>query len=545
MKRTLILSLLLVCAGFLFANGEQETVQNFDLSGPGELPFVKNVKGEVPTLTIYTHTRPNVDSFEENEFTKWLEETTGINLDFIVVPEADGYKKLNVLMASGEYPDIITGFRLMSPPQIKMYGEEGVILSLNDLIEKHGVETKKMYELFPSALDKTSFNGQIYCLPHINECYHCTSPCKMWVYKPWLDKLGLDVPTTTQEFEEMLIAFKTQDPNGNGIADEIPLMGSKTGWHNNIEHFLMNSFLYYDPDKSGRYIKDGKVQIAFYEDGWREGYAYINNLVDKGLVPTETWTQDYSLLTQIVESSPHVVGCAPGGWQGMFCHLSASEKWKDYIAIAPLKGPKGVQNATWIPYGAVDVKWMITNKCKYPELAMKLADFLYNKEVSIRSAIGRPGIEWDYLPKDTELKDVDGNPAEIIHRVSCDEAPANVCWNAASLYMNAKATNLRVAVTSANAMSIPLDSATKNNYLPYVPSLKTVFPPLVFNEEEAEELALITSDMRTYQKEVSAQFAVGVKDVNEYWDEYLKQLKLIGIDRMIEIYQAAYDRKYN
>ncbi len=73
----------------------------------------------------------------------------------------------------------------------------------------------------------TLLDGKIYGLPHINDCYHCSMSQKMWVYKPWLDKLGLKVPETTDEFEAMLKAFKEKDPNGNGKADEIPLSGTR------------------------------------------------------------------------------------------------------------------------------------------------------------------------------------------------------------------------------------------------------------------------------------------------------------------------------
>ena len=57
----------------------------------------------------------------------------------------------------------------------------------------------------------------------LEDCYHCSMSQKLWIYQPWLDALGLEMPTTTDEFEQVLLAFKEQDPNGNGQADEIPL----------------------------------------------------------------------------------------------------------------------------------------------------------------------------------------------------------------------------------------------------------------------------------------------------------------------------------
>ena len=544
MKKLFVVSLVLLCCFSLFAEGQQEVVQNFELTPPGELPIVKNVVGEPPTLTLYITSCPSANDFENNAFTDWIQEKTGIQLDFIAVPTQDSSKKLNILMASGEYPDVITGTKSLSAAQIKMYGEEGVLIDLKDLIEKYGFETQKIFKKFPALKEFSTFEeGHVYALPQVSECYHGLSPCKMWVYKPWLDKLGLDVPTTTEEFKQMLIAFKTQDPNGNGIADEIPIMGAKNGWRNQLEDFLMNSFTYYSPEKKGLYVKDGKIQCCYLEEGWKEGYEYISGLVKEGLVASETWTQEWSLMAQTVEPNPSVVGCVPSGWQGMFCQISNSDKWKDYISIAPLKGPKGVQNATYLPYSIFSHKWMVTNKCKYPEIAMRLADFLYTHEANLRHHVGRPGIEWDYLPEDTDLKDLRGQKAKIITHVVCDKQPANITWNAASLFVNCHERRSEVAATPSTIVEIVLAEDTKNKYMPYAVGMETVVPPLLFNQTEAEQVALIESDLKVYMDEAKAKFASGIIDVNEGWDAYIKELKLIGIDRYLELMQAAYDRK--
>ena len=546
MRKLLIGCLILFCCFSVFAEGQQEVEQNFELTPPGELPIVTNVVGERPTLTLYITSSPSANDFENNEFTKWLEEKTGINLDFVAVPTHDGAKKLNILMASGEYPDVITGTNVLSPAQIKMYGEEGVLIELNDLIEKYGVETKKLFNDYPAAQEIATFEkGRIYSLPQVSECYHCLSPCKMWVYKPWLDKLGLDVPTTTEEFKEMLIAFKTQDPNGNGKADEIPMMGSKSGWHNNAHDYLMNSFTYYSSEKKGLYLKDGKVQSSYLDEGWKECFAYINSLVEEKLIATESWTQEWGMIAKSVESTPHIVGCVPSGWQGMFCQISNSDKWKDYISIAPLKGPKGVQNATYLPYTIARHKWMITEKCKYPEIAFRLADFMYTHEANLRHHVGRLGIEWDYLPEDTDLKDLRGQKAKVITHVVCDKQPANITWNAAGIFRNCAERRNEVAATPSTVVEIVLAKDTKENYMPYAVGMDTVIPPLLFTESEAEQIALIESDIQTYMEEAKAKFALGIVDVNEVWDSYLEELRVIGINRYLALQQAAYDRKVN
>jgi putative aldouronate transport system substrate-binding protein len=70
------------------------------------------------------------------------------------------------------------------------------------------------------------------------------------VYQPWLDALGLEEPETIDEFHEMLLAFKNDDPNGNGVADEIPLSAAMgRPYYNNdtaLDLYIMNAFTYDD-----------------------------------------------------------------------------------------------------------------------------------------------------------------------------------------------------------------------------------------------------------------------------------------------------------
>ena len=83
-------------------------------------------------------------------------------------------------------------------------------------------------------LDKLLYNGNIYSIGYAAKDPCQYQPDEMYVYRPWLDKLGLDIPETTEEFYQMLKAFKEQDPNGNGVADEIPFSatpGGARGFH--------------------------------------------------------------------------------------------------------------------------------------------------------------------------------------------------------------------------------------------------------------------------------------------------------------------------
>src|SRR5699024_41996 len=143
--------------------------------------------------------------------------------------------------------------------------------------------TKRMFQQYPGSEGQiTQLDGNIYSLPVVNECYHCSVPNKFWINKTWLDNLGLEMPTTLDEFYDVLVAFRDQDANGNGDPnDEIPFAGDyKDGWLTNGDRFIMNCFTYYNldldttatslADAFGLYLtEDGQVTVPFIADGFK------------------------------------------------------------------------------------------------------------------------------------------------------------------------------------------------------------------------------------------------------------------------------------
>lgn len=149
---------------------------------------------EPATLRVFAPALSDTD-LEKNGFTEWYEEQTGVTVEWLLAPSGqDANQALNLLMASGDYPDVIM-FEL-TPAQQMLYGQQGILVPLNDIIEAHGSMTKQVFETFPTLQDAvTAPDGTIYGLPEANEC--CHSSQSIYIYKPWLDKLGLEMPTTT------------------------------------------------------------------------------------------------------------------------------------------------------------------------------------------------------------------------------------------------------------------------------------------------------------------------------------------------------------
>jgi putative aldouronate transport system substrate-binding protein len=382
----------------------------------GEFPIVD----QKITLTVLIWPDPNVADYVDNEFTKWLEEKTNIHLDITLAPQdqTEADQKLNAIFASGDLPDIIIGWRNMTLDRQLALAEQGLIVPINEYIDQYGVETQRVFQELPSAKNAVSqVDGKIYSVPDVNECYHCTHAQKMWVYKPWLDQLGLEVPETTDEFERMLVAFKTQDPNGNGQQDEIPLSGV-VSWHGSLADFLMNPFVHYQTvsSPSGYYIEDGVIKAPFVEDGWKEGLKYLNKLYAQGLIDPQAFVNTEDQAKALGENPDvAILGAMSAGHEGIFVEVNGqSGRWLEYIPIPPLTGPTGLRQNPTTTNVTSPGRFLITRSNQHPEASFRLADLLMSAEGSARSVMGVPGTDWDYVPSDQNLTSIGGGKATFI-----------------------------------------------------------------------------------------------------------------------------------
>lgn len=535
--------LLAGCTGSQSPKGSDEApnagTEPIALSEPGTYPLVQ----EKTTLKVMVRGNPLVENFETNDFTKWYEEKTNVHIEWEVVPEQSIQEKLNLVLASEDYPDVIMGLNI-SPAQQMIYGSQGAFLPLNDLIEKQGTNTKKMFRDNPKIQSAiTALDGNIYALPEVNECYHCSMSQKMWIYEPWLKKLKLKMPETTDELYEVLKAFKEQDPNGNGMQDEIPLSISPKSWSSSIDAFLLNSFIYnpvYGSSYKHIFIKDDKLDVAFNKPEWREGLRYMNKLYAEGLLAPESFTQDDNQLIQIGENPDTVLlGASTGGHQGIFTQLlGESGRWLEYKTVPPLKGPNGVRYAALDSTGMNPGAFVITKKAKHPELALRWADGLYEREHTLRSVYGRPDQEWREA-KDGEVG-INGEPA-VWSELKSYGTVQNIAWIQTGPSLRTNDFRLSAVAKGDDDLEVVLYNETKNKYEPHQPTDVSTVPPLFLTNEQASEVADLSKTINDYVDEMMARFVIGDADLDKDWDGYVQQLEAMNVARYLDIYQEAYD----
>ena len=508
------------------------------------------------TLKVWCMKQADIEDIATNEYIKWLQKETNVNLEFDQIAEAESLQKFNLSLASGSYPDVYLSCNqlinmsatIMNSTLMK-FGKAGVFLPLNDLIEQYGANTKKLFDDISYVKDGITMpDGNIYALPSYSEIYHCKYADKLWIDQSWLDNLKLEMPTTTDEYYEVLKAFKEQDANGNGDPnDEIPLAGCTDGWNSDPSFFLMNAFIYEDGDKHLT-VENDTVDTILNKDEFREGLRYVHKLYDEGLMYSESYAQDSTQMKSLNSASPNVVGSFPIG-APMIVMDAGSDLYKTCVTVPPLKGPQGHQSCSYYEYGNLRVgAFMITSACNDPEVAFKLADFMYTEDSSVRLRQGVKDVDWR-MAKEGE-KTFDGKPATYarITPLVTNGCAQNQHFGNSGMFRESNDSFIGAWAVQDGFDIRSLDGIEQlliEQTWPYDGfEPKQTLPPVVFTEEEAAEVSTIEVEVQKYAKEQRVLFITGQKSLDTDWDSYVTNLKNLGLDRLVELYNTAYQRQY-
>ncbi|MBD2870850.1 ABC transporter substrate-binding protein [Paenibacillus arenilitoris] len=546
-----IIGLLLAAVLILSACSGAATENNANSSSGSGAAGKDAASGKQVELSVFAPQEAGIENMDVNKFSKHIEEKLHIKFKWETTPgNAFGDKK-QLLLASGDYPALILNAGATKADQIK-YGQQGTFIPLNDLIEQYAPNIKQAMEEIPNLKESmTAPDGNIYALPRINECLHCTYFQRVWINKAWLDKLGLDMPTTTDEFYKVLKAFKEQDPNGNGKADEVPYSTSSDGtWGGGVDTFLMNAFIYND---AGRYlsVNEGKVAYSAAQPEWKEGLKYLNKLFTEGLIDKGAFTQNADAVKQLAnkpDPSVGVIGYANIG--SAFLLNDENPRHKDYVVLPPLKGPNGVQLAGYAK-GFGGGEFVITNKAAEEEkiAAIRLADYLFSEEGTVMTTWGFEGKGW----KNAEEGQVDynGNPAKYDVITKAPSASGEVTldetwWQLGTMKM---LNSIREAFVAPEDPLSAGDGARDYRFWlaakQYEPFAKpeAVYPSDVFfKPEDALTISQIEKTLTDYVKSSMAQFITSNKDIDKDWDSYMEGFKGLQLEQYLKIHQDALDQ---
>ena len=495
------------------------------------------------TLTIGLPQDTNVENYDTNHYTQLLEKKSGIDIKFEMLPAKDAGQKLAVMISgSSALPDIISIG--LSDLEVYSYGSQGNFIPLNDYYENSSFYFKRAVQehgLDTILKDITSADGNIYTVPLYNPEYGNEWDHRAWINKTWLKALDLDMPKTTEDYYQVLKAFKEKDPNGNHKADEIPYMGHINGWNSQPQDFFMNAFVYYNTAYNYILADNGKIDIAANKDEWKKGLQYLNKLYKEELISPLTFTQDKSQFQQAIENpGAQIVGSITTG--SMSIYQTDSKRKEDMTFLPPLTGPNGVCWATKRYQGPVNRSY-ITKDAKDPEVAFRLLDLMCDTESSITSRFGEMDKDWKFATdadKGTGLYENMGIPATIKVINNHWGQPQNSEWADAQAAIRPYQYGIGGMTWDGNEYdSQYMTAQAVPSYIDKAP--KEVVLKVPFTTEENDRVSEILSSLTTYINESTQRFIVGDMPFSE-WDNYVSELDNIGLEEYLKVVQKAYDR---
>lgn len=529
------LMIVFICAGPVFANGSQEPstaasaamttgdtgrqlVGNMYATG---LPVLKQKE----TYKVAVWMDPNSkNTMSEKAAVIEAEKQTNIHIDWEEIPMSGWTEKVNVLIASGSLPDAFMG-------HVDIMKNVGAWAKLNDAIDKYAPNIRELFTAEPLIKQAvTAPDGNIYTLPTNRYDDASLVLQGLWINTDWLKKLGLSMPKTTAEFENVLKAFKTGDPNGNGKADEIP-MGAlqQTDSASSLDP-MFGPFGVVDTTEHV-YLEDGKVLFPGESQGYLQGLRWLHELYSQGLIDQEVFTMTSAQFTAKAQNPSMLYGAImawlPDGLDPRY--------GDQYVALPPLSGPSGnpgVWTAVRQPLAEMS-GFSITVDAKNPAALVRYYD---NNISSLQNEMlwfeGPPNTgQWKSMPggkwaETDEFRPKNVSPSEFERTVCPGPSSPALLW---SKYSAMRVNEPRVEKKMAA------------NYM-YLKTAITPIPKGLENPDQATERALLFTDIDNYMKKFKANAIVqGISDAQ--WQTHLQTLKQLKVEQYVQLWQNFIDSR--
>ncbi|MCK1206186.1 ABC transporter substrate-binding protein [Streptococcus uberis] len=462
---------------------------------------------------------------------KRLEKETGVKIEWTNY-QSDFAEKRNLDISSGDLPDAIHNDGA-SDVELMSWAKQGVIVPVEDLIKKYMPNLQKVLDEKPEYKSMiTAPDGHIYSFPWIEELgegkesIHSVNDMA-WINKAWLDKLGLKMPQTTDELVKVLEAFKTQDPNGNGKADEIPMSFiNKPG--NEDFKVLLGSFGEGDNDDHLIVSNDNKVDFTADNDSYKEGVAFMRSLQEKGLIDSEAFEQDWN--TYIAKGGEDLYGVY-FTWD----KNNISKNKGDYEVLPVLAGPNGQKNVTRTNnVGFSRDSMVITSANKNLELTAKWIDQQYAPLQSVQNNWGTYGDK-----KQQNIFAFDKNQKMLKHLPLEGTAPTEIRQKTEVGGPLAILDSYYGKVTTMPDDAKWRLDILKENYVPYMKN-ESIYPKIFMKEKDLDKVAQIEADMNDYIARKRAEW-ITKGGIDKEWESYKKELERYGLTEWLTIKQKYYD----
>lgn len=479
-------------------------------------------------------------NYNEKAAFKNFTEETGVTLDFVELAAGTSGEQVPLLLAGGNMPNVF--WALLSDSQILQNSDS--LVALEDLIPTYAPNCLKTYEELTSVDWRkiaTAPDGHIYgMLGRYESLFENTGDGIQIINKTWLDKVGKEIPTTLEEYKDVLIAFRDGDPNGNGQKDEIPYGFCENMWCASLTND-MGIFGIGHGGATGNAagtmytITDGKVEGAVNTDAYKDYLKFYHELYSEGLISPEGFSESNEVFANHVRN--YEIGTYYS-WTAL--EYLTDEQEKDWVVLPTLRAYDDVDP---IANGEIDRstvqknKWVITTTCDHPEAALRVWDYLgRDVESKMTVAMGEKGILWD------EYED---QPGVYYFVVPENTTPEFTFEHMKYTYGTVNDPPLMtIAETPKNDGEISPAAALRDEMVKQVNKdfvkKENQLPAIYVTQEAMDERSFIDTDLFAYVKQFRSQAVMdGFSDAD--WDAYVKRLDDLQYPAWLQWYQDYMD----
>ena len=487
-----------------------------------------------PIVTVLVKKNANQDKIANMQWAKDLEADCDCKIEWQEVTREAWSQQKNATLASGDIADVnLNGFN-----SLDAYQYSGMFEDLGKSLDKLP-NIKAFFKEKPEAKKfSTDSKGRVYAIATARGKSYSGTGQHMLINKAWLDKLGLQVPTTWDELENVLMAFKTQDPNGNGQADEIPMniqkLGSGFSWYSPM--LLLNSTgiptgFNKGVSTSGYYVKNGVVKSFLTSDEYKQVIKYYHKLISEGLIPADWATKDDDAYNADQTSDGKTAKT------GVVFSSSISDTFGDlkdqYITIpvpsAPGVSPdKTVWDGSSSEFDAAGPA--VSARAANKDATLKLLNLMYSEKYSVQQFYGSFGKTVTKTGEHEYTVDND----KLIEMRKKNTSPS-LSYPAG--WIPDEVTIKGDAGSDALYQASKVYEKQRSNFDP----VKDYIPDYV--NPDADDNTTLASNYNQISNVAMQKTATWMSKggIDEEWDAYCKQLDSLGLQENVKIWQKWYD----
>ncbi len=488
----------------------------------------------------YTTDFASTDQFKE------YEKRLGIRFDVSAYDLEQWPSKLTLMMASDEMPDLIA-YANMTCIDVEKYGKDGYLLDFAEYLDIMPNLKKRMEEYPDYAATITNENGNIYAFSTLTASSESSMVRPIYLNKKWLDNLNLEEPKTLDEFYNVLKAFKEQDANGNGDpTDEIPMGRADTVFWPDMP-ILWAFGIYGQSEAFYLTPQDGnKIVLGDTTENYKEYLRFMHKLYEEGLMNVDAFVTTYSEVEALYQDDK------VGYWQ-TWAPLPGDVK--DWIIVNGFTTEEYNPVKTNVIYNRASSAYMLAASAdtEHPEEVARFVDYLFTYEGALSAKSGYEGVSFDYVEKDGMLS-IDYEPyatAAGFDDINDFYAQKVIAANVFPIYQMDRKGGLADVMKESTWEELHSDKMYEIGGTSLLREIAIreegveviyVYPNMKYTAEELETRSTLYTDVYNYLVTAKVQFITGETDIDAGWDAYLAELDKMGLERLMEIEQAAYDR---